>query len=399
MRILVVVPYYEPAFLYGGPVRSVPLLCRAIARAGAQVIVFTTDANGTERLNVPTDRPVLTDGVEVHYFRRAFGERFFYSAALGRACRRSITEFDLVHCSTLWTYPGLAAAAACRHGGVPRIESPRGALLEWALHHHYWKKWPFLALFARRDLNTAAAIHCTDATEQADIVRLGLRPETFVVPNPVDVTQFQSLPPRGDMRARLGIPQEAVVSLFLGRLNVQKGLDVTINAFAKVAAAHPNAYLVIAGGPDEDGSGENAKVQAAGHGLGNRVMFIGPVMGSDRLAVLADSDLFVLTSHSESFGMAAAEAMAAGLPVLLSDQVGVARDAAGAGAACVVPLEVPRIASAWVRMLADPEGTRALASRARIFARKQYDADAVARRMLDAYLQVVGHWKGCGIRS
>jgi len=398
LRLLFVLGYFEPAYLYGGPIRTRSILSRALVRAGVEVTVFATDAHGKGRLDVPIGQPVHLDGVQVYYFRRNWGQRFFYSRALGRACRQHIPEFDLVHSSGLWVYLLWPVSAACRRANVPWVESPMGQLMPWCLQHRYWKKRPYFNLVSRPRLNQAAAIHCTDDIEKEHVQALGLKPPVFVVPSPIDPKEFEGPRARGEMRARLGLPADASVSLFLGRLARVKGVDLAVEAFAEVARTNPRAYFVIAG-PEEDGTGQRARQRVTRLGLEGRVRFLGQVTGRDRLAALADADLFVMPSRSENFGVAAAEAMAAGLPALLSDQVGVARDAAGAGAACMVPLEVSRIASAWVRMLADPEGTRALASRARIFARREYDADAVARRMLDAYLQVVGDWKSRGIRS
>jgi len=392
MRVLVVIPYYEPAFLYGGPARSVSTLCRALVRAGAEVSVFTTDANGSGRLDVPVGQPVDLGGVRVYYFRRDWRTNFFYSADLAEACLRRVGEFEVVHCNALWTYPSLPTATACRRSGVPRVESLRGGLMPWCLHHHYWKKWLFLVAVERSRLNRARAIHCTDELEREAILRLGVRSPAFIVPNPVELSEFSSLPQRGWLRARLGLGPDAAVSLFLGRLSAVKGVDRTISAFASVAARRQNAHFVIAG-PDDDGSGQRGQTLVSRLGLTDRISFIGTITGADRLAALADADLFVLTSHSENFGMAAAEALAAGLPVLLSDQVGIARQVAEAGAGCVVPLDESRIAGAWSSLLGDRTALSAMGNRGRNLARQEYDADRVARKMLTVYSSVIRDWR------
>ncbi|MEM3484500.1 MAG: glycosyltransferase [Candidatus Methanomethyliaceae archaeon] len=392
MRVLFVIPYYKPAFVYGGPVRSISSLCKAMARAGAQATVFTTNANGQDQLDVPLGQPIDIDGVQVYYFRRIRGLLPFYSPNLGRACAQRIREFDLVHSSALWTYPMRAAASACRRYNVPRIESPRGGLMPWDLRHNYWKKWLYLALFERARLNAAAAIHCTDEMEQQAIKQLGLKPPTFVVPNPIEFTEFSSLPARGKLRSRLGLPESSMVTLFLSRISAKKGLDLAIRAFVDVAHKHPDAHFVVAG-PDDDGSGRRAQWLTRQLGLQKQVHFIGMVTGEDRLSALADADLFILTSHSENFGMAAAEALAAGLPVLLSDQVGIARQVARAGAGAIVPLDVSSIAHAWSALLDNPGELKAMGKRGRKLVQQEYDADAVARRMLDVYYQVIQDWR------
>jgi len=392
-RILFVLAYYEPAYVYGGPVRTRSSLARALVRAGVDVTVFTTDAHGKGHLNVPIGQPIDVDGVEVYYFHRQWGEHFFYSSALARACWQRIPEFDLVHCSGLWVHLLWPVCAACRRGNVPWVESPMGQLMPWCLAHNSWKKWPYFNLVSRPRLNSAAAIHCTDETEKEHVEALGITAPVFVVPSPIDLDEFRTPQGRGDIRARFRLPGDASISLFLGRLAAVKGLDLAVEAFTDVARVDPHAYFIVAG-PEEDGTGLRAKQRVAELGLQGRVLFLGSVTGRERLAAFADADLFIMPSRSENFGVAAAEAMAAGLPVLVSDQVGIARRAARAGAARVVSLDVPRIASAWAEMLADPQGTQALADRAALFAREEYDADVVARKMLDAYLRVTSDWGG-----
>lgn len=395
MRILFVAPFYEPAFVYGGPARSLPSLCRALVGAGAQVSVFTTDANGAERLDVATDRPVELGGVSVRYFRRLWGRHFFYSPGLARAIREQLANFDLLHCYAIWTYPSLVAASACSAGRVPRIESLRGALMPWCLHHNYWKKAPYLALIERSRLNRAAAIHCTDEIEKQSLEELGLKAPAFVVPNPVEWAEFQDLPRKGSLRSQLALPAGAPLSVFQGRLSRVKGVELALEAFAQVARQCPGAHFAIAG-PDEDGTGQRARQQAARLGLGGCVSFLGMLNGEARLAALADADLFVLTSYSENFGMAAAEALAAGVPVLLSDRVGIAQCVAGAGAGVVVGLQPAQIAQAWMALLRNCAGLRAMGERGAWLVRTQFDAGSVARQMLDAYRGVLEDWRFAG---
>lgn len=392
MRILCVTPFYKPAYVYGGPTRSISVLCERMVKAGTQVTVFTTNANGQGQLDVPVGRPVDVEGVQVYYFRRIRGLLPFYSPDLGRACERYVQEFDLVHSSASFTYPMGPVSAACRRFNLPLIESPRGGLTPWCLHHKRWKKWLYLALCERRRLDTATAIHCTDETEQEAIKHLGLKPPTFVIPNPVKLDEFSAPLVRGKLRYQLGLPHDCIVTLFLGRLNAKKGLDLAIRAFVDVADEHSNGHFVIAG-PDDDGSGVQARRLVHQAGLQNRVHFVGMITGENRLSALADADLFILTSHSENFGVAVAEALAMGIPVLVSDQVGIARQVAQVSAGAVVELDVSHIAQVWSALLDDPTELKAMGIRGRKLVQEEYDPDTIARKMLDVYRRVVGNWQ------
>ena len=130
MRILHVVPSYLPAWRYGGPIRSVHGLAKAQVRAGDEVEVFTTDADGAGRLDVPTGGPVEIDGVRVNYFRRSRPRRLYRSRAMGEALRRRLREFDVAHLHSAFLWPTQAAARAAAAARVRYFVSPRGMLVQ-----------------------------------------------------------------------------------------------------------------------------------------------------------------------------------------------------------------------------------------------------------------------------
>jgi glycosyltransferase involved in cell wall biosynthesis len=175
----------------------------------------------------------------------------------------------------------------------------------------------------------------------------------------------------------------------MGRLSEKKGLDLALKAFQDVARKRADAFFLIAGG-DEDDTGLNARRLANDLELDGRVRFLGEIKGDVRREALADADLFILTSHSENFGMAAAEAMAAGVPVLLSDKVGICRSAVAAGAGAVTSLEVPEIARTWLRLLNNPQDLHRMGERGAAFVRREYEPDIVAHRMIQMYREIVG---------
>jgi glycosyltransferase involved in cell wall biosynthesis len=388
MRLLFITPYYEPAYAFGGPARSIPALCQALAREGAEVEVFSTDAAGPgRRLQLPLEIPLLRQGVLVHYFKH-YGGRFFYAPALGRACRERLREFDIAHIFALWTYPAWPASLGARRHGVATVESLRGALMPWDYARRRLKKALYMALAERRRLNMAAALHCTSQAESKALQPLGLRPPRYVVPNGLDTEGLQVLPPRGVLRQRLGIGPEEPLSLFMGRLSAKKGLELMLRAFALVASAG-RGHLVLAG-PQEEGWGHRARALAAELAIAELVHFVGLLEARERLGALADADLLVLLSWSENFGMVVAEAMAAGLAVLVSEHVGLAPDVRRAGAGLVVPMHTQEAARAWRQLLESPRRRALMGRRGRAFARRHYDWQQVARQMLKVYEEVLG---------
>ena len=390
MKILVVAPFYKPAYIYGGPVRSVSALCEGMARAGAQVQVLTTDANGRgQRLPSATDRPMMVDGVEVFYLPHApvpLMPLFFYSPALGRACREMMGQFDAAYLAINWNHPTMSAAQAAMRAGVPYVFSPRGCFMNWAMQQLWWQKRLYLALIERRLMDHAAAIHCTGAMEEAQLRAWHFRPPTFVVPNGLDMAPFRRLPARGELRQSLGIPLAATVSLLVGRLHKMKRVGHTVQVFAEVARTLPGAHLVIAG-PDEDGSGQAAQELARTLGVSERVHFAGLLTGGALLQAYADANLLVLLSHRENFGMVVAEGMAAGLPVLISDQVGLAEEVKQAEAGRVAADDEHEAAQTWQALLTLPN-LRAMGARGQTLVSTHFDSEIVAAQMRNALTRI-----------
>ncbi len=134
-------------------------------------------------------------------------------------------------------------------------------------------------------------------------------------------------------------PKAKDISLFLGRIHRKKGCDMLIDAFAKVAADDPDLYLVMAG-PDQQQWSAKLKQTAANLGIKNRVFWPGMVTGDAKWGAFYGSEAFILPSHQENFGIAVAEALACGKPVLLADKVNIAEEIAEDGAG-LMELDTP----------------------------------------------------------
>src|SRR5437879_4703541 len=303
MRVLYICSVYKPAYVYGGPARSVPSLCEGLAESGADIEVLTTNAHRRTRLDVPLNRRLEVDGVPVTYFP-IVGERYFYAPALVEAARQQVERFDMVEIDALFSALFEPVAAVCRRAGIPYVVPPRGQLLPWALQEKRWKKMLYLRLAGRRGLNAAAGIHCTHAVEAESLQRAGVRAPSFVVPNGLEVRASPAPDSGRPLRARLGIPDSARLLLFVGRFHRVKRLDVAVATLAAIESAH----LLLAG-PDEENLQSALRKQASASGCAHRLHVL-PIQSADSLQrIYAAADLFILPSEIESFGMAAAEAM------------------------------------------------------------------------------------------
>ena len=146
--------------------------------------------------------------------------------------------------------------------------------------------------------------------------------------------------------------------------------------------------MLVIVGPDDEGLVPTLKAQASAEGISARVRFLGPLYDEDRRAVLGAADIWALTSHTENFGNAVLEAMAAGLPVIVSTAVNTSPKIPAANAGLVTSLNIDEVAGHISTLLADPDKRRRLGSQATLFA-EQYDWSQVAPRLVEMYQSVV----------
>ncbi|HEX7182459.1 MAG TPA: glycosyltransferase [Thermoanaerobaculia bacterium] len=376
MKILHVVPTYVPAWRHGGPIRSVHGLCKALAARGHEITVFTTDVDTDGA--VPPSRAVRLDGVEVWYFPVSAPRRLYRSPAMGAALAERMGGFDLVHLHSVFLWPTSAAARAAERAGVPYLLAPRGMLVADLLRRRgRWRKALWIRFAERRTIARAAGLHVTSDLEAEEARRLGLPlPPVHVVANGIEPE------PAPDGAAPL-IPEPFL--LFLGRVSWKKGLDRLIPALSHV----PGIDLAIAGNDEEDYRPKLERL-AEEAGVAGRVRFLGPVHGEDKAALLHRAAALVLPSYSENFGNSALEALAAGRPVVVTPEVGLAEVVRETGAGLVVEGAPEILGPALRDLLSDPRRMDEMGRKGAEVVRQRFGWAAVAERMEAVYREVVG---------
>ena len=369
MRVVHVSAYYAPAFTYGGPPRSIHGLCRALRARGVDVEVCTTDANGPEALPASVVRQGVYEGVPVGYFPRSWPTGIIGSRALAAALRAALPDADLLHIHGLWNRVVWAAAREARRAGVPYVLSPRGMLEPGALARRRIRKRIAWALVERATVAGAALLHATSDAEAETLRALDRRPEIVCLPNGVE------LPP-----ATPRVAAEPVI-VFLGRLHPIKRLDLLVDAFARVRASGRRAELVIAG-PDE--AGLRRRLEARVPDVAGSISWPGALDEEGKHELLARAAALVLCSDAESFGLSAAEAMAAAVPVVVTRTCPWA-DVEAHGAGFWVEQDAGAIAGALMRLLDYPEAARAMGGRGRDLIERKYRWDVVAADMERCY--------------
>lgn len=375
MRILHVIASLAPR--YGGPSKVLPEMCGALAARGHHVEVFTTNIDGPSALPVRVGVPQALGGATVTYFAAHRPRSYKASLGLARALHDRVDSFDVVHIHSLYLFHTAAASLCARRRRVPYVIRPHGTLDPYHRARHRGRKAVQELLVERRNLDRAAGIHCTSLAEQDAIEPLQLRAPCFVVPLGVEVAEHQPSVAGG------GAAEPALVT-FLGRLTPKKGLDILLEAFAQVGSSRPDAHLVVAG-PDDEGLGRRLHQLVRRLGLESRVSFPGAVTGRAKDDLLRRSSVVVLPSRDENFGVSVVEAMAAGVPVVISSGVAIHQEVAAAGAGLVVPRTPGAVAGAVVGLLADPAWRRRLGERGRRLVETSFAWPGIAARLEEMY--------------
>lgn len=386
MKVLHVIPSVAP--VRGGPSQAVLEAVHGLIRLGVDAEIATTNDDGAGTLDVPLLERVTYRGVPVRFFprwspvSRAVRE-FACSAPLARWLWAHVGDYDLVHAHAFLSFAPSTAMALARWRRVPYIVRPLGLLGRWSLQQRPWRKRAFLAAIDRANLDGSRGIEYTAREEMEEAAALGLRAPGFVLPFGINLpTPIADA--RQRVRERLGVPADEPLVLFMSRLHPKKGLEPLLDALAGIA--HRRFSLVVAG--SGDAQYEAALRERVKQGpLGARTHFPGFVQGTLKQELLQGADVFALTSHSESFGIAVVEALAAGTPVIITEGVPLAslvRDADAGWIPELSPASIATAVEAALGGLGDPASTGRRSNRCRAIA-EQFGWNTLAVRLRDVY--------------
>lgn len=394
MKVLNVTSSYYPAIKYGGPIQSIHLLNKALVRKGIRVDVITTNAGLDGREDVSLNSWVSVDGVRVMYLKYIGHEKYTFSPSLLIKALRLTSDYDIVHVSPVWNFTVLAGSLASILGGKPYVLSPRGTLYpETISFGTSWAKKTYLNIIAKHYLKRAV-LHFTAEDEREKVMEfIGLDCRSFVIPNGINVSEFNNLPSKKSFICRYPDMSDKKYVLFLGRIDPKKGLDILIDAFYKLSVDYNNLYLVVAG-PDNSGYGREIHGCIQRYGLDRKVIFTGMLTGYDKLSAFVDAEMFVLPSYSENFGMAVAEAMACGCPVVISDKVGIYREIEENNAGIIVQTSADSVYNGIKKLLDDNDLRRRIAENGKQMVMKYYDIDKVSGRMIEIYERIISKQYG-----
>lgn len=379
---------------YGGPFQSVRKLAQSQLAAGLKPEVrMPWSAEAVEHLNDWSPVPVNIGGkiwLSPLGWSPGYGEELL-------AC-----DADILHTHGLWLHPSWVALGWKRKWQRPHVVSVRGMLEPWAWRHNSWKKRPVWWFWEKRNLLSASLLHATSDQEAQALRSRGLTLPIAIIPNGVEMPdsareslaghQISCDSPSGlsrDSAINAGVkPQDAIrTALFLGRLHPIKGLPMLLEAWAKV---RPASWSLEIAGPDEGGHRAELERLVRSLNLTQQVRFSGHLMESAKHEAFRRASLFLLPTHSENFGIAVAEALAHGLPVITTHGAPwklLELESCG----WWVPINVEGIAAALDNATRrSPDDLAAMGALGRTVVEKRFAWHGIARQFEECYAWLLG---------
>lgn len=369
MKVLHVVPTLDPRA--GGPGVAVRGMARHLTGRGVEMTVASTTTGPAWHID-----GVTTVQFPVAWFR-ALPVLFSYSPGLARWLEARSREFDLVHVHTIFNFPTTTACRIARRHGVPYVISACGTLNPWSLAQGRLRKSVWLRTVERANLLRAAAYHATSEEERLAIARLAPEASCAVIPLGVDCPPARQAAPAGG-RKRV---------LFLSRLSPKKGLERLIEALAALRVRDDFSFLIAGSGEPAYERRLRRLVTAAG--LDPITQWCGFVAGEEKDALFRSADIFVLDSDDENFGIAVAEAMGHGIPVVISDRIHMHRLASANAAGIVVGREGETLAQAIERLLEDTALRTRCGANAAAVAARSFSWERIAPQLVDLYARCI----------
>ena len=301
---------------YGGPAKSIPYLMGYLKELGHSQEIISLRFNDNESNEVVQKLDLNSTTFPVW-----FADSTAYSPFLKHYLTKRILESEnqIIHYHNIWNYIPLVANEVANKLSIPIVVSPRGNLYPWNLKKGYLKKKLYMDIFQRGYFDSANCIHVTSKDELLAVKDLNFRAPVALIPNGVDLGEFENLESKKEHRANLGLDHDRKYILYMGRIEEKKGLHILFEAFIDFVKKNTEWQIIVAGPIYDRGYYHKCKSFIESSGFGDSIRWIGMVSGSQRLDAYGSADLFVLPTQSENFGIVIAEALAAGLPVITTD--------------------------------------------------------------------------------
>jgi glycosyltransferase involved in cell wall biosynthesis len=384
MKILHLVGFYPEI---GGPFTVVKELLIKLSQKGVSVKVLSPIPKNydKEKINFVKDLPF-----EVEYIEEQLPRFIIPSFSLKFTDKIKQEEADLIHIVMPFDFYSIATYFSKK----PYLVSLHGTFMKEAYKMMKLKKIKkdfYMNIIGKKILEKAKLIHILTQEEKEHF--LEFYPEfeykIRVIPNGLDLSQFEANLNKSDLIKKYPHLEGKKIILFLSRINWIKGLDILIPAFAKLHNEDKNYHLLIVGKDDGDGYEKRVRQWVNEYGLTDAVTFTGLLIGKDKLMAFYGSDLFVLPSYSEGLPTAVIEAMACGVPIVVSDKVGISKEIMQYNAGTIVKTNVEDVYNGIRNVFQNLDKAKDMALNAKKMAYDLYDINKVADEMIKMYEEAI----------
>lgn len=386
MKILHVIANLAPR--YGGPSKACQEMACAQARLGNEVSIYTTNQDGNRELFVPTDRVVRQDGVSIRYFPIQHPRFWSTSLPLARSLKEKIPDVDIVHIHSLYLFHTAVSALYCKKFQIPYIIRPHGTLVPYIYKRHRFRKLIVENFFQNRVIRYASGIHFITEEEKRLGEKYTFGAPGFVVPIGLEAEEYEKKVAKAKLFSRFPELTGKKIILFLGRVNFIKGMDILVGAFSAVARERDDVHLLIAG-PDDSDYGKKVTAWLKKEDVYKKTTLAGMLQGEEKLEAFYYSSVFVLPSYSENFGIAVLEAMACGLPVVVSEKVNLWPMVVAAKAGLVAPCDAEMFSRKVLSILSDDNLARQMGMNGKALVRNQFCWHEIASKLISVYSSLI----------
>ena len=381
LKIIQICAAYKPAFVYGGPTMSVAKLAEELTKAGQDVTVLATTANGKTELEVPIGKETLVDGVKVYYFKRLTKDHTHFSPSLfwflhqtlKSEKRKTKNEKIIVHIHAWWNLVSIFSRLVAKLHGVKVVLSPRGMLNKYTLSNNNSITKRLIHVFLGKPLLKKISFHATSPAEKEDISAF-INQEAHVLPNFIELPTSAIRKTSADDTYRL---------LFLGRINEIKGLQNLLSALPILKRIK---WSLTIAGEGEFGYVESLKLLTKENNIDQQVKWVGHLSDNHKFDLLSNSDILILPSYKENFANVVIESLAMGTPVLVNSKVGLSDYVTQTNLGWVTSTNSPQhLADAIQQSFLDQEKRIHIRENAPIIIRKDFDDTNLVNQYIAMY--------------
>jgi len=384
MKILHLIGFYPEI---GGPFSVIKELLIKLSQKGISIKVLSPIPKNYDKnkLSFVKELPF-----EVEYIEEQLPRFVIPSFSLKFIDKLKQEKADLIHISMPFDFYNIAAYLSNK----PYLISLHGTFMKEAYKMIKLKKLKkdlYMKIIGEKILKKAKSIHLLTQEEKEHFLEFypEFENKIRVIPNGLDLSQFEINLNKSDLTKKYPHLKNKKIILFLSRINWKKGLDVLIPAFAKLYNEDKSFHLLIVGKDDGDGYEKKVRQWVNDYGIIDAVTFAGFLTGKDKLMALYGSDLFVLPSYSEGLPTAVIEAMACGVPIVVSDKVGISREIKQYNAGTIVKTNVEDVYNGIKNVFQNLDKAKGMALNAKKMVHSLYDINKVADEMIKMYEEAI----------